>query len=147
MTGISGKSDSQRFRTGGISPYCLSLPPGSAIFRNDRLFCVIEYAKTNSWTSVQRAFRKWFRTDPPPQASIQRWFDNFENRGCICKKKSSDRCRVSDEAVRQVEATFSRSPRKSVRKGSRELQMSKMTVWQVLSRRVRVKPYNAMLRK
>jgi hypothetical protein len=32
-----------------------------------------------------------------------------------------------------------------VRKGSRELQMPKTTVWQVLHRRVRMKSYNATL--
>jgi hypothetical protein len=52
---------------------------------------------------------------------------------------------VSDEAVRQVEATFNRSAWKSVRMGSRELQMAKTTVWQVLRRRARMKPYNATL--
>jgi hypothetical protein len=94
---------------------------------------VIEYAKTNSWTNAQRAFRKCFRTDPPPRASVQTWSDNFENLGWICKKKSSGRPRVSDQA------TFNRSARKSLWKGSRELQL------QVLHRRVRMKPYNATL--
>jgi hypothetical protein len=35
---------------------------------------------------------------------------------------------VSEEAVWQVEATFKQSQRKSVQKGSRELQMLKRTV-------------------
>jgi hypothetical protein len=68
-------------------------------------FCMIEYAKTNSCTNVQRTFRKRFLTDPPPQASIQRWFDNFGNQRCICKETSNGRPRASDEAVGQVEAT------------------------------------------
>jgi hypothetical protein len=104
---------------------------------------VIEYTKTNSCSSAQRTLRKRFRTAPPPRASIHRWSDNAENRGYICKKESSGRPRVSDEAVRQVEATFNLSPRKCVRQGSRELQLPKTTVWQVLRRRVRMKPYNA----
>jgi hypothetical protein len=54
--------------------------------------------------------------------------------------------RVYDEAARQVEATFYRSPRRSVRKGSRQLQMPETALWQVLRRRVRIKPYNATLR-
>jgi hypothetical protein len=61
--------------------------------------------------------------------------DNFDNHGCICKKKSSGRPRVSDVAVRHVEATSSRSARKFVRKGRCELQM-----WQV-----RTKHCNATL--
>jgi hypothetical protein len=87
----------------------------------------MEYAKPNTCTNVQRAFRKQFRTDPLPRASIQTWFDNSEHQECICKKTSSGRRRVSDEAVRQVDATFNRSPRKSAREGSRELQMPSST--------------------
>jgi hypothetical protein len=52
---------------------------------------------------------------------------------------------VSDEAVRPEDATFDRSPRKSMRKGSRKLQMTKTTVWQVLRRWVCMKPYNVTL--
>jgi hypothetical protein len=47
----------------------------------------------------------------------------------MCRKKSSGHPRVSGEAVRQVAATFNRSPRKSVQKRSRELQMPKTSVW------------------
>jgi hypothetical protein len=107
----------------------------------EKSFCVIEYTNTNSCTSVQRTFRKRFHTNLPPRASIQRWSDNFENHGCICKKKSSGPPRVSDEAIRHMEATFSRSPKKSVQMESCELQMPKATVWQVLCTRIRVKPY------
>jgi hypothetical protein len=52
---------------------------------------------------------------------------------------------VSKEVVRQVEATFNRSPRKSVLKGSHELQMSEMTVRQVLRRQVHMKPYKFIM--
>jgi hypothetical protein len=108
-------------------------------------FGVVEYMKTNSCTRVQRGFKKRLRTDPPPRSSIQRSSDNFENQGCICKKKNSDRPHVSDESVRQVGVTFNRSPTKSVRKGSRELQMPKTIAWHVLRRRVHMKPYYATL--
>jgi hypothetical protein len=91
------------------------------------------------------ACRKQFRMDTPPGGLIQRWSDNFENQGCICKKKSSGRPRVSNKAVWRVEATFSRRPRKSVRKGSHEFQMPKTTVCQVLCRRVCMKPNNSTL--
>jgi hypothetical protein len=111
----------------------------------EKSFCVIEYAKRNSCTTVQRAFRKRFRTDPAPRASKQRWSDNFETQRYFCKKKSSGSHRVSDEAVLQMEATFNRRARKSVREGCCGLQMPKTTVWQVLRRRVRMKPYSATL--
>jgi hypothetical protein len=34
----------------------------------EKSFCVTEYTKTNSCTSVQWAFRKPYRKDPPPRA-------------------------------------------------------------------------------
>jgi hypothetical protein len=52
----------------------------------------------------------------------------------ICKKKSGDRPRVSEEAAGQVDATFCRISRKSVRKGSRESEMPKRNVWQGVGR-------------
>jgi hypothetical protein len=66
----------------------------------------------------------------------------LKTRNAFVRRKSVAAL-LCDEAVRQVEATFSRSPRKSVRKRSRDLQMPKTTVWQVLHRRVRMKPYKA----
>jgi hypothetical protein len=74
---------------------------------------MITYTETNSCTSVQRAVRRRFHKGPPPQTSLQRWYDNFEKQGCICKKKCSGHLHVSVEAVGQVEATFNQSPRKS----------------------------------
>lgn len=69
--------------------YCQALQFSEMTSPIEKRVCVIEYAKTNSCTSVQRAFRKQFRIDPSPQALIQRWFDNFENEGYICKKQST----------------------------------------------------------
>jgi hypothetical protein len=54
---------------------------------------------------------------------------------------------VNEVAVWQVEATLKKRTRKSLRKGSRVLQIPKMTVRQVLCRRVRMKCYNATLPK
>jgi hypothetical protein len=98
---VSAESQIVRyFKIGGISPYYLSLPPGSAIFRNwvsriEHHFAWLEFAKINPCASIRWAFRKRFRKNLPPAVSIQRWFDDFENQICICKKKIGDRPRVS----------------------------------------------------
>jgi hypothetical protein len=107
----------------------------------EKNFCVIEYAKSNSCASVRWAFRKRFHTDPPPRALIQRWFDNSENQGGICKKESSDHPHLSEEAVWQVKATSNIHPRKSVWKRSCELQMPKVTLSPVLRTWICMKPY------
>jgi hypothetical protein len=59
----------------------------------------IEYAKTNSCTNFQRAFRWRFLKDPPLRALMQRWFGNSESQGCICKKGSGGRPHVGKEDV------------------------------------------------
>jgi hypothetical protein len=123
--------------------YCQAPQFSEMTSPTEKSFCVIEYAKSNSCTNVQQAFRKRFHTNPPPLASIQiqRWFDNFKNQGCTSKKESSGHPRVSEEAVWQVEATFDRSSRKCVWKRSRELQMPKTTLWLILRARIHIKPY------
>ncbi|PSN49713.1 hypothetical protein C0J52_16348, partial [Blattella germanica] len=55
--------------------------------------------------------------------------------GCLCKGKIVGRPRVSEENVQRVRDAFVRSPKKSVRKDSRELAMPVMTVWKVLRKR------------
>jgi hypothetical protein len=42
-------------------------------------------------TSVQRAFRRQFQSDPPPTNSIRRWYQQFQSTGCLCRGKSAGR--------------------------------------------------------
>ena len=65
--------------------------------------------------------------------------------GCLCKGKSTGRPRVSDDDIERVAEAFLRSPRKSVARVSRELDMPKMTVWKVLRKRLCFKPYKMRL--
>ena len=66
-----------------------------------RFFCVREFIKTESVTAVQRAFLLRFNIQPPTRKSICRWKHQFEQIGCLCKGKSADRSRVSEENVRR----------------------------------------------
>ena len=61
----------------------------------EKAFCVLELAKTNSVTPVQRHFRR----PPPTSQSIYDWNKKFQETGCLCKGKSSGRPPVSDETV------------------------------------------------
>ncbi|GBL83425.1 hypothetical protein AVEN_180696-1 [Araneus ventricosus] len=65
----------------------------------------------------------------------------FEERGCMCKGKTSGRPRISEENVERIRRTYERSPRKSTYEGSRQLQMPQKTVWRVLRKRLKMKPY------
>jgi len=104
--------------------------------------CVRELITTESTTAVQRAFRLRFNIQPPTRKSIYRWNHQFEQIGCLCKGKSSDRPRVSEENVRQIQESFERSPRKSTRRASIELGIPQPTVWSVLRRCLLFKSYH-----
>ena len=86
-----------------------------------KMFCVLEFIKTQSATAVHRAFRLRFNSQPPTRKSICRWNHQFEQIGCLCKGKSSGRPNVSEENVRRIQESSERSPRKSTRRASREL--------------------------
>jgi len=40
-------------------------------------WCVLEFHKTNSVVTVQRAFKLKFNVDPPTNKSILKWHRNF----------------------------------------------------------------------
>jgi hypothetical protein len=88
-----------------------------------RSWCVLQLAKKESVTAVQRAYRTQFHMEPPSQVSIYAWYKKFEQKGCICKNKSRDRPSVSGATVDRIRACVQRSPQKSTRRASRELQL------------------------
>lgn len=108
-------------------------------------FCVLEFAKCNSVTTVHRCFRLKYRIDPPNGWNIRRWYRQFVDTGCLCKGKSPGRPRVSEENVARIQTAFQRSPTKSTRHASRKLQLPTTTIWRVLRRRLVMKPYKLHL--
>ena len=110
-----------------------------------KAFCVIEFAKSNSVIMVQRAFRKEFKTKPPSSKTVRRWCKKFKDTGCLCKGKSPGRPTVSDEQVARIHAAYLRNPRQSTNQSSRELEIPQPTVWRVLRRRLNFKPYKLRL--
>uniref|UniRef100_A0A1B6F3H6 Uncharacterized protein n=1 Tax=Cuerna arida TaxID=1464854 RepID=A0A1B6F3H6_9HEMI len=110
-----------------------------------KAFCVLDYHIYQSVVSVQRHFRTRFNEDPPSNHSIFKWYSNFKRNGCICKKKSTGRPSVSNEVVEQVRESFMRSPQKSTVKCSRELGVPQPTVWKILRKRLKFKPYKLQL--
>jgi hypothetical protein len=107
-----------------------------------KVFCVLEFVRTNSVVTVQRAFRRRFHNvlyRPSPK-NIRRWFQQLQDTGCLCKGKSPGRPRTSEENVRRIQEAFQRSPRKSISKASHELQKSGTTIWRILKRRLHMNP-------
>jgi len=98
-----------------------------------KIFCVCQFIKTKSATTVQRSFRLRFNIQPPMRKNICLWNHQFEQIGCLFKGKSSGRPRVLEENVRRIEE---RSPRKSTRRASRELGIPQQFFWRLLRRRL-----------
>jgi hypothetical protein len=113
--------------------------------QQQKAFCILQFANTNSVTNVQRLLRTRFGIDPPARKTIYSWCRQFEDTDCICKGKSTGRPRVSEENVGRIRETFQRSPRKSTYRGSRELQLPQTTVWRVLRNRSSMTCYKLQL--
>ncbi|GFV54628.1 uncharacterized protein TNCV_3578812 [Trichonephila clavipes] len=54
-----------------------------------KAFCVLQFAKTESAVTVQRAFRIKFDCQPPNHNIILKLYHQFETTGCLCKGKST----------------------------------------------------------
>ncbi|KAG1653440.1 hypothetical protein GQR58_025569 [Nymphon striatum] len=100
-----------------------------------RSWCVLEVSITNSVTTVPRAFRRIHHVNPPTRK------DAF----CDQRKGDSGRPLVSEEVVDSVRNTFVRSPGKSTRRASRELQVPQSTVSKILRKRLQFHPYKLPL--
>ena len=50
----------------------------------EKVFCVLEFDKNNSWTCVQRKFLTVFSEQPPDQRNIQKGHMKFKEEGCLC---------------------------------------------------------------
>ena len=120
--------------------------------REQKAFCVSQFAKTESVIRVQRAFRIKFRCNPPSDNNIRKWYHQFEDTGRLCKGKSSGRPSMIEERIETVswefeakKIAFARSPKKSVRRASRELAIPVMSVWRILRRPSQLHPYRLQL--
>ncbi|PNF36342.1 hypothetical protein B7P43_G00512 [Cryptotermes secundus] len=113
--------------------------------KQEKSFCLLEYARCSSVITVQRAFKREYGKEPPCKQSILRWYRQFKGTGCLCKRKSTDRPNVPYETVKSVRESFVRSPQKSTVRASRELGLPQQTVWTNLRRRLHFKPYRLQL--
>ena len=107
--------------------------------------CVLWYNELKSPTAVQRKFRNEFGQDPPHTNSIKRWFKNFMETGSILDRKRSGRPSIDEEPVDAVHVAFHRSPRKSIRVASNELDIPRSTVHKVLHKRLRLHAYKLQI--
>ena len=113
--------------------------------QQEKAFCVFRFEVSRSVITVQREFRARFRKDAPHRSNVTRWYRQSVETGCLCKFKISGRPRVSNDNVERVREAFQRSPRKSLSRASRELDLPKITLGKVLRKRLCFKPYKMRL--
>ncbi|KFM61202.1 hypothetical protein X975_03155, partial [Stegodyphus mimosarum] len=94
--------------------------------------CVLWYHETRSSTTVQRHFQTIFGRNPPDVKSIKAWYEKFKNTGSVADLPRSGRPRTSADRVEAVRQSFLRSPKKSVCRASRELQIPKSSLHDIL---------------
>ena len=60
---------------------------------NMKVFCVLEFAKTESIVTVQRRFRIMYRTEPPTDKTIREWYMN-SSRVAACALRNEQTVRA-----------------------------------------------------
>ena len=79
--------------------------------------------------------------------AILPWYNRFVESGCVSHRQPSQgRPCVPDGTTENGRQTFVvRSPRKSIKRASLKLNVSKTTMWKILKKRLRCKPYTLQL--
>ena len=110
-----------------------------------KAFCVLEYAKTQSFKTVQRAFAQRFEKTRSEKVldkkQIWTWHKKFKEEGCLCRVKGSGRTPISEGNMEQIRRKLVNSPRKSIRRTSFETQIPKSSVWRIVRKRLQMRPY------
>jgi transposase len=106
---------------------------------------MLELPEANSIATVQRHFCTFFDKEPPSQKNTYHWYNQFEETGSVCKRRSTGRPRVSDAVVDRIREAFKASLQKSTYQASRQLQLPQKTIWRVLHKRLVIKPYKLQM--
>ena len=116
-----------------------------------RIQCVKFYYKTGSFKKTQDSFMHQFECEKAPSKSrIQSWVDHFEKYGTVENINAASENRPSHsgrpkkrtaELVESVRESLQQSPKRSVRKRSQSLGMSRETCRRVLVNDIRAHPY------
>src|SRR5688572_14428605 len=90
--------------------------------------CVLWFEQFKSPTIVQREYRRQFKKKPPSRSAIRRWHKQFKGTGSILDRKRSGRPTTEENVIKVVQNAFQRSPCKSLRQASMELQIPRATI-------------------
>ncbi|GBM18907.1 hypothetical protein AVEN_137276-1 [Araneus ventricosus] len=83
-------------------------------------------------------------TYPPDTKSINQWYEKFKETGSVTDLPRSGRPSVS-ETIELVGQSFQRSPTKSTRQASCELQIPQTSLLRILHERLRLHAYKVQI--
>jgi transposase len=111
----------------------------------EKASCVIWFIETDSASTVHSLYGNARRKIPPTRKIIYAWRKQLEETGCLCKGKSPGRPRVADDTVEAVRRSYMISSSKLTNCASRELDITQPTVWKILRKRLKTRPYKIQL--
>jgi hypothetical protein len=89
----------------------------------ERVQCVLWLAELQFLTAVQRRFTTQYGRQPATLKSIPFWDNELRTTGSLLRVKSPRKARTSEENANRIREVFQRSPRKSIRAASLQLQI------------------------
>ena len=100
--------------------------------------CVSWFIETKSDVQTQRRYRTKYGKDPPSRSSIRLWSKKFMETGSVLDAVQSGRPRTSAENIESARQAVSRSPVKSIRTVTTELELPSTAVHKILHKRLRL---------
>ena len=107
--------------------------------------CVSWFIETKSVIQAQRNFTRKYGRKPPARSTIRAWHEKFMETGSVLQRKGAGRPQISEEEIESVRVAYTRSPRKSIRRASTQLQIPRSTIHKVLHRKLRLYAYKVQL--
>ena len=100
--------------------------------------CVSWFIETKSVIQAQRNFTRKYGRKPPARFTIRAWHEKFMETGSVLQRKGAGRPQISEEEIESARVAYARSPRKSIRRASTQLQIPRSTIHKVLHTNLRL---------
>ena len=116
-----------------------------------KCYAVERYVVTKSYVTVQRDFRRIYgdhrgRGAAPSATAILRWVTNFREGGSLKKVRLARVNTVrTDATIQRVREAFQRSPRRSAKRHSITLGLSRATLGRILHKDLKFHPYKIQI--
>ena len=99
------------------------------------------------YTRVQRHVRRTWNMNPPDHKTLLKWDRTLRETGSLLPKTGKHaKVSVNEETIERVRTAFARSPRKSIRRASTELQIPRSTIQKIIHKRLHLSAFKIQLR-